>query len=307
MKMFIVVLTMLVGLLSVTPLLAAEDDARFQIHVLQEGNKGLTVQEAMTLALPVLWQRVVPMQNLEKAKLLRGGTSLVLQFKRDSRGVNLVFNPVQVQAYLQRNNIVMIPESPYWNLQIDVHRFTESDVNMANDLINYSYSISEDFGFHLGSHGRSLKLGFSQLVDAYGEVQLQVDVQGAFSANILSETKQLPRGDLSYQLQSWVEKTLLEIRDAYSLDLIQFHDDTSSIYITVTSDLTLAAQVSLEQLLSRQPAVKAVIPMLLQKESKQYRVILKDADDSWVESWFASYGMAAVKQPQGSASQWMVE
>ncbi len=302
---FFVALVFLVAFSSVQAV-AVENDARFHIHLPQEEKRGLTVYEAMTLALPVLWQRVVPVQSLEKANTLKGSTSLVLQFKQSNRGVSLVFNPVQVQTYLQRNHIMMIPERPYWNLSIGVQRFVEPDMSMAEELMSFSHNISDKFGFQLGAHGRKLHLSFSQVLDVYGETNIQVEVQGAFSSDVLSEQVQPERGYLSYQLQSWVKSILLEIRDAYSLGTIQFNDDASSIYIAVTSDLTLASQVSLEQLLRKQPAVKSVIPILLQKASKQYRVILRDTDDSWVESWFASYGMTALKQPQGSI-QWVIE
>lgn len=287
-------------------LAAAEADSRFHIHVSQEG-ESLNVTTAMKSALPTLWQRVVPTQSLEKTALLRGRTSLVLQFKRNGSGADLVFNPVQVQAYLRQNNITMIAEQPHWNLSIVFDGFGEADTNMAVDLMGYSYSISDALGFQLDSQGRKLGLTFTQVMDVYGAAHVQVDVSGAFSTRILRETKQPVQDYLSYQLQAWLDEILREIRDAYSSGLVRFHDDATNLYITVMSDASLAGQVSLEQLLAQQAEVLSVIPSVMQKESRQYRIILRDADDSWVESWFASYGMTAVKQPVGSASQWLVE
>ncbi|MDQ6984277.1 MAG: hypothetical protein Q9M44_06145 [Ghiorsea sp.] len=297
---------MLTSFLSAGLVTAAEADARFHVHVSQEG-ESLNVATAMKSALPTLWQRVVPTQSLEKTALLRGRTSLVLQFKRNGMGADLVFNPVQVQAYLRQNNITMIVERPHWNLSIVLDGFVEAGTNMAADLMGYSYSVSDALGFQLDSQGRKLGLTFTQVMDVYGATHVQVDVSGAFSTSILRETKQPIQDYLSYQLQAWLDTILREIRDAYSSELVRFQDVATNLYITVMSDASLAGQVSLEQLLAQQAEVLSVIPSVMQKESRQYRIIIRDADDSWVESWFASYGMTAVKQPVGSTSQWLVE
>jgi len=305
-KLFTCTILMLTSFLSAGLAAAVEVDPRFHIHVSQEG-ESLNVTTAMKLALPTLWQRVVPTQSLEKSALLRGRTSLVLQFKRNGMGADLVFNPVQVQAYLRQNNITMIVERPHWNLSIMLDGFGEANTNTAADLMGYSYSISDALGFQLDSQGRKLGLTFTQVMDVYGATHVQVDVSGAFSTRILRETKQPIQDYLSYQLQAWLDTILREIRDAYSSELVRFQDDATNLYITVMSDASLAGQVSLEQLLAQQAEVLSVIPSVMQKESRQYRIILRDADDSWVESWFASYGMRAVKQPVGSTSQWLVE
>ncbi|MDX8382388.1 MAG: hypothetical protein R8M14_09800, partial [Ghiorsea sp.] len=80
---------------------AAEIDSRFHIHVASEKDVVLTVADAMKLALPTLWKRVVPIESMPQANRLSGRTSLVLQFKAVKHGVDLVFNPVQVKSYLQ--------------------------------------------------------------------------------------------------------------------------------------------------------------------------------------------------------------
>jgi len=286
---------------------AADIDSRFHIHVTPDEGAVVTVAEAMELALPTLWKRVVPIESLDKVSRLRGRTSLVLQFKAVKHGVDLVFNPVQVKAYLDGFGVQMILEEPHWKLDVAVVGFSEADGKTAMDLMNYSYSMTDEFGFKLSPRGRKLQLTFAPVVDVYGQSLLHVDVQGDFSSSLLDETSQPSEGYLSYQLQAWVSQILLKVRDAYSLGTLKFDDANSELLITVESDLTLASQISLEQALLNEPNVTKVVPVLLQKERRQYRIVLRNGDDHWLEGWFAAYGLTAVKQPEGSVSQWLVQ
>lgn len=298
---------LLMGLLVATPAFATDVDARFHIQVQQSADARLTVKDAMTLALPTLWKRVVPTESMVKAARLKGRTSLVLQFKAINHGVSLVFNPVQVGRYLAGFGITMIPEQPQWNLDISVVGFSEQDNNTARELMNYSYGIADELGFALTPRGRKLQLIFAPVVDEYGEALIHVNLQGDFSSDLLRETDQLANGYLSYQLQAWTDQILRDIRDAYSLGNLTFEDSTTDIMVTIEGDDTLATQVMLEQALSDEPHVVALVPVLLQRLRRQYRLVLKDADDSWLEPWFAAYGLTAMKQPEGSASQWLVQ
>ncbi len=300
----------LFGLLFLFPLIIHAEvvDARFQIHLQQEENMAsLDVKDAMTLALPILWKRVVPTVDLEKASALEGRRSLVLQFKPVKHGVYLVFNPVQVKAYLRAYGIAMIPVRPNWNLSIFVLGFPGADKNTALDLMNYSYGIADDLGFELGPRGKKLQLIFAPAIDEYGQALVHVDVQGAFPANILSTTNQVVDGYLSYQLQAWLDSILREVRDAYSLGTLQFKEESSEILITIESEASLASQVMLEQALQHQPKVVSLVPVLLQKARRQYRLTLRDGDDTWIASWFAAYGLTATKEMDDSLAQWFIQ
>ncbi len=287
----------------------AEDaDARFHIRVYPtEDNPRLSVNDAMRLALPTLWKRVVPTQGLDKASRLKGRTSLVLQFKADKRWVDLVFNPVQVQRYLAGFGIAMVNQQPKWDLSIQVRGFDQDDASLARELMNFSYTMADKQGFLLTPKGRKLQLSFQPSADAYGQPMISVDVQGAFSTDILAETQQMPQAYLSYQLQAWLQDILLQIRDAYSLGTLHFKDTSKEMMITIESDLPLTSEVALEEALVRQAHVVSVTPVLLQKMRRQYRIVMKDDDDSWVESWFSAYGMQAIRQADGSESQWLVQ
>ena len=283
-------------------------DARFHIRVYPEDSSvRLSVSDAMQLALPTLWQRVVPTEDLEKTGKLKGRTSLVLQYKADKRWVDLVFNPVQVQRYLLGFGIAMINQQPKWDLSIQVQGLTEGDTNLSHELMNLAYTLADKRGFFLTPKGRKLQLIFQPNVDVYGQSMIQIDVKGAFSSDILVETQQAQQGYLSYQLQAWLKDILLQIRDAYSLGTLNFKNTSKEIMVTIESDLSLTSQVALEDALTQQAQVVSVVPVLLQKMRRQYRIVMKDDDDAWVESWFAAYGMTATRQFDGSESQWLVQ
>jgi len=289
------------------PAMAADVDSRFHIQVKQPSEARLTVKDAMTLALPALWKRVVPIQSIDKTYKLKGRTSLVLQYKVMNQGVSLVFNPVQVERYLAGFGIRMIPELPQWKLNIAVVGFSENDSDTARELMNYSYAMADEFGFALTPRGRKLDIIFAPVVDEYGEVLIHANVGGDFSSDLLKETDRQAVGYLSYQLQDWTDEILKDIRDAYALGTLAFEDVSSVVMITVEGDDSLATQVMLEQALRDEPEVTALVPVLLQRLRRQYRLTLKDEDDAWLEQWFAGYGLTAVRQPEGSASQWLVQ
>ncbi len=294
-------------LLGNTILFAEESDIRFQIQVEQTDSEQLTVHKAMRLALPTLWARVVPRQSMDTAMRLQGRTSLVLQFKKVERGALLVFNPVQVQAYLKSFGITMIPVYPQWDLDIAVQGFGDTDKHIAAELINYSYGLADKAGFRLGPRGRSLRLSFFSLRGSDGEAKVGVDISGSFSSALLSQIEQPLQGYLSYQLQAWLEQILYEVRDAYALGKIDFVEVSTDVMILVEGNFSLASQVSFEQILGAEPDVVAVVPVVLQKESQLYRIVLRGGDDSWLKPWFASHGLIATRQPESSVAQWLVQ
>ncbi len=294
-------------LLTSNTVFAASVDQRFLVELNQEEAIGLDLQGAMKLALPTLWKRVVPFAELERANTLQGSASLVLQFKAVKYGVKLVFNPNQVRSYLAKYRITMIPERPHWNLSVFTQGLSDTDEELSRELLNYGHNIADEFGFELSQRGKTLQLIFTPVSDADGETLLHVDVQGAFSADLLSQTDIKADGYASYQLQTFLDKILLEIRDAYSLDEAVFQETAGDILLTIEADHALTTQVMLEQALKRHPAVIALVPTLLQKSRRQYRLKLRDGNDDWLEEWFTAYALTAARQVALPAEQKIAE
>ena len=286
--------------------LHAAADERFVVALHDEGASELSIRDATKQALPTLWARVVPFDKLEKSKSWAVATSLVLRFKTTSFGANVEFNPNQVRKFLAKRGVTMIQSQPHWNLAVYVVGFTEDDGLLGKDLVNRAYELSDTFGFKLDARGRKLMLTFSPVMDVYGELQLHADVQGDFSANLLQQTDLPSQGYTAYQLQDFLKQILLNIRDAYQNDM-QFHAVSGDILLRVEAEHALVSQVMLEQALSKLRVVESIVPTLLQKQRREYRLILRDGDDSWLPSWFAAYGMNATKQPEGSLYDWLVE
>ena len=296
---------LLICLLVPLQLFAAADE-RFLVSLQDEGASELTIRQATKLALPVLWARVVPFDALEKSKSWAVATSLVLRFKPTSFGANVEFNPNQVEKFLRKRGIKMIQEQPFWNLDIHVAGFAEQGDMLAKDLLNTAYEMSDTYGFSLGANGRKLMLTFSPVTDVYGELQLHVDVQGDFSADLLQQTNMPMQGYTDYQLQAFLKQVLLNIRDAYQDDM-KFDAVSNVVLLRIEAEHELASQVMLEQALLKLAVVESIVPTLLQKQRREYRLVLRDGDDSWLPSWFAAYGMKAIKQPEGSLYDWLVE
>lgn len=228
-------------------------------------------------------------------------------------GVKLVFNPNQVRSYLAKYKITMIPVRPHWNLSVYAQGFSDTDEDLSGELLNYGYNISDELGFELSQRGKKLQLIFTPVSDGYGEAMLHVDVLGAFSTELLSQADIKADGYASYQLQSFLDQILREIRDAYSLDETVFQETSSDIILTIESDHSLATQVMLEQALKRHPTVSGLVPTLLKKSRRQYRLELRDGNDDWVEDWFTAYGLTAARQDDFAAqseqniTEWLVQ
>lgn len=287
---------------------AANVDERFLIELDKSSVEDVSdIQAATALALPMLWQRVVPIDELSKTEKLPKPTSLVLQFKAVKHGVKLVFNPSAVKNFLSRYGIQMIPERPHWNLSVYALGFSDADEGLSQDLLNYGHEMADQYGFRLSPRGKKLQLIFAPVIDTHGELQTHVDVQGSFSAGLLSQVDLPVEGYISYQLQSFLHQILIEIRDAYSLDTLTFEESSREILLTIEAEYSLASQVMLEQALARQASVVSVVPTMLQKARRQYRIQLRDGNDSWITAWFAGYGLTANRQPEGSVDDWLAE
>jgi len=168
--------------------LFAATDERFVVALHDVAASELSIRDATKQALPILWARIVPFDSLEKSKSWPVATSLVLRFKTTSFGANVEFNPNQVRKFLTKRGVTMIQRQPHWDLSVYVVGAAEDGGLLGQDLLNHAYEMSDSFGFKLDSRGRKLMLTFSPVVDVYGELQLHVDVQGDFSAELLQQT-----------------------------------------------------------------------------------------------------------------------
>ncbi|MDX8388138.1 MAG: hypothetical protein R8M46_06345 [Ghiorsea sp.] len=294
-------------LIYISPALAADVDDRFLVLLNQEQAKGLDIQAATALALPLLWKRVVPLEHFKKALGFPAAKSLLLQFKIVKHGMKLVFNPVQVGSFLAKRGVKMIPQQPHWNLSVVGSGFSASDTGLSQDLLNSGLAMADEYGVRLSPRGKRLAVDFSPVMDVYGEVFVHVDVKGDFTSSLLSQTDLPSKGYAAYQLQDFLKQVLLEIRDAYALGNVGLESSSTEIILTIESDYSLASQVMLEQALAKHPAVVSIMPTMLQKMRRQYRIQLRSEDDTWLQAWFEGYGLRAIKQPEGSLEDWLAE
>ncbi|MDQ6989649.1 MAG: hypothetical protein Q9M19_07180 [Mariprofundaceae bacterium] len=294
--------------LLLTQVAHAAVDVRMQVELGQSA-VGLDMQAVNALALPTLWQKVVPLVDLRKAQSLQPSTALVLQFSPFKNGVKMVYNPSQVRRFLQQHGIAMIPYQPHWNLTVQALAFPAANVHLEARLMEDSAYLAETMGFRLSPRGRKLALMFTPSHDVYGKNMLHVGVQGAFTADLLSQTAIFLAEDVSLteQLQAWLHDILGEIRDVYSLGAMQFTETNAETTLTIEGEHSLSTQVMLEQALLAHPAVVTLIPTLLQQNRRQYRLLLRDGATSWLQPWFAEYGLTANQQVADSFTDWLVQ
>ena len=283
---------------------ATTDDRRFVVEINQQDGSGLDMNGLTELALPILWKRVVPAAEFEKAMKLPAKNYLLLQFKPVRYGVRMVFNATLVEEYLRRNGIAMLTQYPNLNLRLSVQN---DQGELAQDLQNYAYAISDEFGFLLSPSGRTLKVELSAKEREDGQPVLHAELQGAYTTAQLQAADMPYEGFASFQMQSFLHQILLEVRDAYGLGELARAEAGSELILEIHGNHTLATQVMLEQALQKYPAVTEVVPVLLQKSRRQYRLKLRDSDESWVKEWFAKRRLQAEPQADGRGVDWLIK
>ncbi|OIQ00177.1 MAG: hypothetical protein AUK35_03320 [Zetaproteobacteria bacterium CG2_30_46_52] len=293
-------------LISVNSVFAA-NDPRMVVELPEQDVLGLDMRGVLELAIPVLWKRVVPTKDMEKAGKLKASTSLLLQYKTFRHGVKLTFNPDQVQNYLARNRIQMIVERPVWNLSVKTLGLSDDDNKISQELTDFGHSVVDGLGVHLSPHGKKMALIFAPAIDAYGQSMIHLEMQGAFPITLLPVVDQAAEGFLDYQLQDWLAQILITIRDAYSLGEVARIEQSQELRLTIEGEYTLASQIMLEQALLNHPNVLSLVPMTLQKNRRVYRLGLQGEDETWIADWFADNGLSATEEATSEMAAWVVK
>lgn len=304
---FLLAAALVFALLGSVDAVHAANDPRMVVELPQQDVVNLDMKRVLELALPVLWQRVVPTQDMDKAARLQASTSLILQYKTSRNGVKLIFNPIQVRNYLARNRIQMIVERPVWNLSVKTLGLSEDDNKTSQELTDFAHNVVDGLGVSLSPRGKKMALIFVPAVDAYGQAIIHLDMQGAFSPSLLTSVDQAAEGFLDYQLQDWLTRILIAIRDAYSLGEVAHAEQTHELRLTIEGEFTLASQIMLEQDLLNYPSVLSLIPVILQKNRRVYRLGLAGEDEAWIVHWFADHGLKATEEAESGVAAWVVE
>ena len=290
-----------------TGLAQSQEDPRFSVQLAFENGNTPTLREQVNQALPVLWQRIIPKQALQRIPDTANAMTLLQRVRPEQGGSLITFNPARVRAHLEQKQIAYIRSLPVFNLQVHlINAFGNSMQSSERQLLSYAHEQAEALGVQFTAQAPLLDIRIQWLDD----IQVQLSARGQSRLSEFSETRSLDMGDPFKQLQQWIIETVIRARDAYAWQeqATQAQADIPDnkallVHLLVQKQASLSEQVALETALKRDPRVQSVVPTYLNAHSREYIVRLKQHDESWIEDWFAQRGMLATPDAQG----WLIQ
>jgi len=286
----------------------AQSDARMVIDVPRNEHGDLpSVQEAIRSALPVLWDRVLPQAARGSVTDGINATSFLQRVVPYSDGIQVIFNHDRVWSYLEQQQIPYLKEAVHLNLDIEmINRSGISMSKTAEALMQYAGEVAVAHGIVMDRQMPRISATWRWLDGS----QISLNVRGGALQEMVSEVRPVS-GDPLIQLQLWTSQLLVSLRDnaasggdltAGELPAAEAAINTTGSLLTIEQTAPLPEQVVLEEALRQNRSVQSLIPVYLSSTSRQYRIQLKDNDDSWIQNWFGRRGMQAEPTPEG----WLV-
>jgi len=303
-------------------------DTRMQVDVVAE-TEGVevswlhaNVREASALALPQLWNRIVPQYALgmipKKVKAVR----FMQKASPTEAGVRITFHQPRVLNYLKEHKLPYIAEQPALNVVIQLYNKDGRPMGeTTNALLELASSEAAAMGYRIDDQGASLVLLWRWLDDK----QVSLSVRGNSKLSEYAETRMLTAADPLEQLKSWMSVVLLKARDAHveatvvETEGFELAPDQSNplndlvmqplpkpdveLRLAIQRHASLADQVLFEQDLRQDPRILALSLRQVNRDGQQYRLQLKGSDDQWLTHWFARRGMTLVPTIEG----WVVQ
>lgn len=288
----------------------ASSDARMQIDILADDEKGQTVEylhsnirNAADLALPQLWQRIVLQADRDK---IPNNAKAVLFLQRATpveNGVSVTFDQRRVLSFLKKNDIAHIPEQPNWILSVQLTNASGGSMpESAAMLQEYAAETASAWGYGLDGGSESLVLHWRWLDSR----QITLSVRGTSKLGELSETRTVTTGDPFRQLEPWLSEIMLQARNAYASNatlpetaptpVTTVANTTAKprkafLTLTIERQASLPEQVLFEEELRRDPRILDLSLKQVNRDGQQYRLQLRGADDQWLALWFKHRGL----------------
>jgi len=287
----------------------ANTDPRMVVEVgADEQGKVPAVQEAIQLALPILWDRVVEDSARSLASDSMRATTFLLRVVPQSDHVEVTFNQERVWQYLDEKQIAYLKEPLQLNMQIEMVDSRGTTMSKtAEALLAYAHEAAKARGIVFATDAPLLQARWRWLDGA----QVYLKVEGQSRLTGFTETRSMQAGDPLEQLHAWIESLLIKARSTDPTEMATFvepaieqpTDGTMVLMLTIEQPATLPAQVVFEESLRQNSHVKLLLPTLLSSSSRKYRMVLHNADDSWLAEWFRRRGMQATATMDG----WLVQ
>ena len=294
----------------------AATDTRMQVMVQAEQHKvevrwlHTHIQRASGMALPQLWNRIVPLSAQSKIPKKVKAIRFLEKATPTETGLVIRFNRKRVMAYLKANHVPYIAREPVLNLNVQLYNAAGRRMNRsAADLVDYAESVAPFWGYRLSPKGENLVL----LWRWEGRNQVSLNISGDVDVDMPYESRHLMAGQALLSLKPWLSEVLLKARDAYAAGAMPVSavqgpesagvhaqpDLSAGLLLTVERQASLPEQVLFEDDLRRDPHVRSLILRQVSGGLQQYRLQLKAGDDQWLPQWFRLRGMTLTPAVEG--------
>jgi len=258
---------------------------------------------ALRLALPQLWDRIVPWEMRSQADSITPSYSLVARIIPTDEQTVVEFNGKTVFRTLKGHHIPAIIIAPRFHLVLKMRNSAGLEMGQTQILLmQKAKDLATKWGIELADNAPSVVIVWQWL----GNQQIMLTLRGNSRLQEFSETRTITDADPLPVLSDWLRVTLLKARDAYAFDADspgnpKTADATFNQQITLTVDraTSLMAQVALEDALNNDPRVHRVLPVNLGATRQRYLLLLEGTDSNWLPEWFERRGYRLTALPEG--------
>lgn len=294
----------LLAVLMLTTQAYAQNDPRMVVEIVKnEQGELLSIQDAIGEALPRLWDRILPVASRGSVSDSVNATPFLQRVVPHGGGLQVIFNEQRVYQYLDQQQVVYLKEVPHLN--VEIRMFNQNDLAMPKtvDVLRaYAEEVAKDRGIVLDAGAVPVTATWRWLENG----QLSLNVRGKGLDEPVSEIRPVTAGEELEQLQGWVAELILQLRDrslsgidASAGEVGEVVRNEAELLLTIEQRASLPEQVALEEALQLNDRVELLQPIYLSSGSRQYRLRLREYDDSWIKGWFARRGMLAQQTVDG--------
>lgn len=286
---------------------AQQADARLNVELGEEAvMQGAPDTNALLdKALPILWDRIVPVASRASADRLGRDSRMVARIIPGRASTLVEFHGERVFEVLREAHIPAIVTAPRFHLLISVRNVPGQEMQQTGQLlVQEAEHFARLHGIELNDGGAGLVLAWHWLDATHAELS----VRGQTRLAEFVETREITDADSLPALQAWLDEVLLRARDAYAFEagapvddgVMGMAADDFMVHITVRRSGSLLEQVALEDSLARDPRVRRLLPETLSSTMQRYALKLEGGDTTWLGEWFARRGYRLDRLADGS-------
>jgi len=283
-------------------------DTRFQVDLnFEDTGVAPSIPDQVQQALPQLWQRIVPQSeqatwhNLQAMLLLKS-------IHPHGLSSTIIFNKQRVWQELKARKIPYIHSLPRFYITLDIlDTLGRHNTPMEVELNTYINQISQQWGIQRNKSGTLLALHVQWLNDR--QFYISVLQQGHDSQG--DQQHSVQDNHAIQALQTSLLNTLLRVRNQSlvqtTIQQAQIPEEqaveTLSFVLHIQGQTSLSHQILLENALQSDSRVISITPTHIEGKNQSYQVVVNQAPELWLESWFFQRGMTATLGLEG----WLAE